>query len=320
MIYMKKKNAAAICAAAGVCVLTSAAFASYQTANGYDSLKKSLIGALDYTNCTISSTMEMKFDDLSLVKATYDYEADLPNQMTHGRTESVSDVDGDIPYVSENYEDSNYYYYNYYDNNGNPDGFTRHDYYRGEPATNLLGIGDEERGTFDKVVRFMELAADTVVGDLRNNFVCTEDTDDHTSYSITLDSVQIPELVNAGLSMVFSMSESGPTYTSYDENGNEITTTYDESDAQYYINMMGSDPVIDSLTLNFNVGKDGVLRDGNGEVNFKGTDSTGAEHIMSFDLTLAFTNVGTTVITPVSELGVNVYEYDDNGNRVKVEF
>ena len=41
---------------------------------------------------------------------------------------------------------------------------------------------------------------------------------------------------------------------------------------------------------------------------------------MSFDLTLAFTNVGTTVITPVSELGVNVYEYDDNGNRVKVEF
>ena len=107
--------------------------------------------------------------------------------MTHGRTESSSDVDGDATYVSENYEDHSHYYYNYTNSAGEQDGFIRHDDYPGDPATNLLGVSDEDRGTFDKVVRFMELAADTVVGDLRNDFVCTEDTDDHTSYSITLE-------------------------------------------------------------------------------------------------------------------------------------
>lgn len=318
MIYMKKKNAAAICAAAGVCVLTSAAFASYQTANGYDSLKKSLIGALDYTNCTISGTMEMKFDDLALAKANYDYEADLPNQMIHSRTESSSDVDGDATYVSESYEDSSHYYYNYTNSAGEQDGFIRHDYYPGDPATNLLGISNEDRGTFDKVVRFMELAADTVVGDLRNNFVCTEDTDDHTSYSITLDSVQIPEIINAGLSMVFSVSASDSTYVTYDENGNEIAMEYDENDGQYYINQMGTDPTVDTLTLNFTTNKDGTYRDGNAEVIFKGQDENGNEHKMTITVELSCSNVGTTVITPVTDLGVNIYEYDDDGNIVKV--
>lgn len=314
---MKKKNAAAVCAALGVCVLTSAAFASYQTANGYDSLKKSIISTFDYTNCTVTGTMAMTFDDIELVKASYLHEADLPNRMTHDRTESSSDVDGDTAYTSESYEDGSYVYYSYTNIDGEKDGFTRHEYYSGEPASNLLGVSDDDRGTFDKVVRFMELAADTVVGDLRNNFVCTDETDDHTSYSITLDSVQIPEIVNAGLSMVFSVSASDSTYITVDENGNEITKEYDENDGQYYINQLGTDPTVETLTLNFTVNNDGTYRDGDAVIVFKGQDANGSEHRLTVSVDVAFSNVGTTVITPVTDLGVNIYEYDDNGNFVK---
>ena len=57
----KTKNIAIICAVTGACVLTTAAFASYQTANGYDTLKKSILNTIDYTNCTVSANAKIHF-------------------------------------------------------------------------------------------------------------------------------------------------------------------------------------------------------------------------------------------------------------------
>lgn len=317
---MKKKNVAAICTVAGVCVLTSAAFASYQTANGYDTLKKSLMGSIDYTNCTITGNMKASFDGTELVSASYGLEADYPNQRSHNYTTTVSPIDGTGTYTSDSYEDGGYYYYEHYNDNGEKDGLIRNERY-GDPKTNLFGIDEQDRNTVNKIFRFMELAADTVVGDLRNNFVCTEDADDYSSYSITLDSVQIPEIVNAGLSAIFSVANAESTYITVDDNGNEITMSYDANDFEYYILQLGTDPVVDNLNLNFTAGKDGNFRDGKATVNFKGTDANGAEHTMTFDIDLSFSNIGTTSVTPVSELGVNVYEYDyDDGSLDKVEF
>ncbi len=317
---MKKKNIAAVCAVAGVCVLTSAAFASYQTANGYDTLKKSLLNSIDYTNCTVTGAVKVSFDGTELVSGSYGLEADYPNQRSHTFSSSSAPQLDSEDYTLHTYEDNGYYYYQHFNEDGEADGLTRHEL-ASDPQQTLLGISEGDRNTADKVIRFMELAADTVVGDLRNNFVCTEDADDHATYSITLDSVQIPEIINAGLSMMFSIANTESTYITYDENGEPTVVSYDENDLEYYILRLGTDPVVDNLTLSFTAGKDGNFRDGNAAVSFKGTDADGSEHTMTFDVELSFSDIGTTSVTPPSELGIDIYEYSDyDGSLTKVTF
>ena len=309
----KSKNIAIVCAVTGVCVLTSAAFASYQTANGYDALKKSLINTIDYKNCTVSATLKMSVDDKELTNYSTSSMIDADNKMQYSSTSESSIGSSEMNDYSS-YTNSDYRYSKY----GSDDYFIRYDNHGNAPS-NLWGIDDESRPTLNKVVRFMELASDTVVGDLKNNFVCTEDTDDHTSYSLTLDSVQIPEIVNAGLSMVFSMSNNSSSYyVAYDDNGNPVQQEYTEDDLQYYTAKLGNDPIVDSINMNYSINKDGSFSDGNMVVVFTGNDENGNKHTMTFNVNLSITDVGTTVITPIEGSGANIKTYDDEGNLVNV--
>lgn len=309
----KSKNIAIVCAVTGVCVLTSAAFASYQTANGYDALKKSLINTIDYKNCTVSANLKMSVDDKELTNYSASSMIDADNKMQYSSTKE-SGIGSSEMYGYSAYTTKDYRYTKY----GSDDYYVRSDYYGNAPS-NLWDIDDESRPTLNKVVRFMELASDTVVGDLKNNFVCTEDTDDHTSYSLTLDSVQIPEIVNAGLSMVFSMSNNSSSYyIDYDDNGNPIQHEYTEDDLQYYTAKLGNDPVVDSINMNYSLNKDGSFSDGNMVVVFTGNDESGNRHTMTFDVNLSITDIGTTVITPIEGSGANIKTYDDEGNLVNV--
>lgn len=309
----KTKNIAIICAVTGVCVLTTAALASYQTANGYDTLKKSILNTIDYKNCTVSAGVKMNFDGTELMNGSFIHKFDSDNKMSY--TKSTESGVGSSGSSFESYNANDYRYYLDSDNY-----FVKYPNSYSEFPQNLWGIDNADRKTVDKVVRFMELAADTVVGDLRNNFVCTEDADDHASYSLTLDSVQIPEIVNAGLSMVFSMSNNASgSYMVYDDNGNQVEYQYTEDDLQYYTSKLGNDPVVDTLNLNYSVNKDGTFRDGNMTVIFRGTDSNGASHDMTFDINLGISDIGTTSITPVEETGAVIKTYDDEGNLVDVK-
>lgn len=308
----KSKNIAIVCAVTGVCVLTSAAFASYQTANGYDALKKSLINTIDYKNCTVSANLKMSVDDNELTNYSALSMIDADNKMQYSSTKESGIGSSEMNDYSS-YTNSDYRYSKY----GSDDYFIRYDNHGNAPS-NLWGIDDESRPTLNKVVRFMELASDTVVGDLKNNFVCTEDTDDHTSYSITLDSVQIPEIVNAGLSMIFSMSNNSSLYyVGYDDNGNPIQQEYTEDDLQYYTAKLGNDPIVESINMNYSINKDGNFRDGNMVVIFAGNDESGNSHTMKFDVNLSITDVGSTVITPIEGSGVAIKTYDE-GNLVNV--
>ena len=59
----------------------------------------------------------------------------------------------------------------------------------------------------NRMVNFMEIAADTVMGDLKNNFVQLGKDGDKTQYQIEISKDQVPSLVNAGLSLfAYSMT------------------------------------------------------------------------------------------------------------------
>ena len=150
----------------------------------------------------------------------------------------------------------------------------------------------------------MELAADTVVGDLRNNFVCTEDSGYYTSYTVSLDSVQIPELINAGLGVLFTLTNNEDEHFTYkDENGNDHKFSDNPERMEYYTKLLGNDPVVDNGTLDYTVDKSGLLHDGKATVIFAGNG-----HEIRFDITAALDKVGTTHILTPEEQGAEVID------------
>jgi hypothetical protein len=69
----------------------------------------------------------------------------------------------------------------------------------------------------DNTVRFMELFADLIVGDLKNNLALSE-ADGIKTISGTLNASQIPEIYNAGLSLLFTRSQANAFITPSDVN------------------------------------------------------------------------------------------------------
>ena len=77
----------------------------------------------------------------------------------------------------------------------------------------------------DKMVKFLSVFADTVVGDLKNNVVLVNDEDGIRSYSLDVTADQVPALISAGLDLVLAQ-ENTTNYVSYED--------YDASYAAYY--------------------------------------------------------------------------------------
>lgn len=295
----KNKRMAIICGAVGACMLTVGAAAGYRTANGYDALKKSILATRELKNCTFNMDTRISFDGNEIVTDQQLWEGDLDNEMLHSKNTS--------DYYGETSCDE-YYYYNdarYSLEQEDAGVYTKQNdfsfYYK-----NPWGIDDEDSPTVDKVLTFLEIAADTVVGDLRNNFICTADEDDYTSYRVSLDRVQIPEIINAGLGVIFAISNDTADYARTDENGNEYSISEDKDNMYYYTARMGNDPIVDSITLDYTLNKDGSFRDGTTVVIFKGEG-----HEIRFDISTKLDNVGTTRIQTLEEQGANIMSIED---------
>lgn len=304
----KNKLTAIICGAVGACMLTVGAAAGYKTANGYDALKKSILATRELTNCTFNMDTKISFDGKGVMSDQTIWEGDLDNKMLH--TKNTSDYNG----VSSCDE---YYHYNdtmYRLEQEDTDVYVKQNVYTWY-YENPWGISEDDAPTVDKVLTFLEIAADTVVGDLRNNFTCTADEDDYTSYRVSLDKVQIPEIINAGLGVIFAIENDTVDYASAtDENGNEHEITEDENNVYYYTARMGNDPIVDSVTLDYTLNKDGSFRDASAVVIFKGNG-----HEMRFDISASIDNVGTTRIQTLEEQGANIMVVEDYWNKYPVE-
>ena len=103
--------------------------------------------------------------------------------------------------------------------------------------------------------------ADTLVGDLKNNIVYVSGDDNSSTYEIKLEGIQIPELVNAGLSAMFSSMNQ---YSSYNEDDVFLK--------------LGTDPVVKSASLTFTVDREGRLLDETGTFTLAGFGEDGASH------------------------------------------
>jgi len=310
---MINKKIAVIAGATGVCMLSAAAFANYSTSNGYDVLKKSILATKDYNNATVSLVMSAAHNDREFTRAEALYEVDGPNHMSSSKSDvtydtaliadrsagSEPDGSGFITDSSLNITDGTKYYYKSSDTKKG-DYLFMHNYADSYGALNeetgLWGISKDDSNEADKVIRFVELLTDTVVGDLKNSVICTESDDEHTTYSMTLNGVQIPEVINAGANLMYTIL--------MDE---VIGVNKDVID-------IGEDGSLSDVDMTFTVNKDNSFS--NGTITAVLTGDTGDTITLTLDL--AISDIGTTAVKKAEEYGMPIYTYGKDDTIVKV--
>lgn len=282
MTQKKKKITMITGVAVGVIMLAGAALANYNTSNGYDVGKLAAKALLNNENYTSDMTFSLSLDGEALttthVTELYDRNGDVRLNRTektesneqyeyYGHTELkewMQDGTWINLYESKNGVHSASVYQNSYD--------WRHG--RGGMFDEENGMSDEDKKTSDRMIRFAELIGDTLVGDLKNNIVYVSGDDESATYELNLDSVQIPEFVNAGLSAIFSEMQ-----------------TYDHDDP---MKILGDDPIVSNASLKFTVDKEGRLLDGTASGSLKGRDNDGNIHTVTMDISLTMSDYGTT--------------------------
>ena len=145
-----------------------------------------------------------------------------------------------------------------------------------------------------KMVNFVELIADTMIGDLKNNIIYVSGDDNSSTYEMNLDAIQIPEVANAGLSAMFS------------EN---IADSDDDSDPY---TLLGTDPIVKNVSVKFTVDNEGRFTNLNAEASMVGNDSNGEKHEATVNITLDMSDYGTTKPERVDISTLPNVEYSDN--------
>lgn len=197
---MKKRNRITVCLVAGVLILAVSAGAAFGSVNGYSTYKEAVKAlALKTDNVTMQGSMKATLDGKEFVSMTGEMAIDGKNKSSHvissefgGQKEERYDT------IIGNTEtwfnaDSKYYNEYTYDNDQTAEDSNN-------LSNNLLGVSADDEMS-KRMINFMEIAADTVMGDLKNNFVQLGKDGDKTQYQIEISKDQVPSLVNAGLSL-----------------------------------------------------------------------------------------------------------------------
>lgn len=297
MKLTRKRMTTAVGMAVGVTLLAGAAFASYNTSNGYEIGKTAVKGLMNNENYTVEGKLALLIDGENVntteIKELYDRNGDVKlNRNEKSETsEAYSGYMGSASYeeyIQDNDRISVYH--------RPPNGDVQTSVYRGENYYNTFGsnasfdlmIDDEDKETANKIIRFVELVADTMIGDLKNNIVYVSGDDSSSSYELNLDAVQIPEVVNAGLSAMFSSMNQ-----------------YDTEDP---FMIFGTDPIIKDASLKFTVDSEGRLTNA-----FVSSTLSGNGHEGTVEGSLKLYDYGTTKPERVDiSTFPNVHIYDMN--------
>lgn len=291
---LNKKCMMAVSAIVSVVMLSTGAFANYVNTSGYNDCKRALKNLLNERNYTMDIKCNMYVDDKNIAEAGFkqllNLDSDVKmNQFQTEKSDSRS-------YVSQVYfQDGEKIYKTDYEVLNDED-------YRRSPAEFYYTIDDEnpnigylfetdedDKKMVDNIVKFTELAADMIVGDLKNNMILVENDTAKNVYALNLESYQIPEIITSGLAVLGSA----------ETNDYQNIQSVDEKTLQDMIEsnpmlLVGEEPVIDSATANVVLGKDGKLYSAEGEFSLSGSDYLGNPHSFRFTLNIDISDYGTT--------------------------
>lgn len=252
----------------GVTVLAGAALASYNTSNGYEVGKNALKGLLENENYTSEFNMKFTLDGEKYEAVSSTELHDRDSDVSYNSTVTYENGNKNVVYIQDDilidtdYVDGSTSTGVYYDT-----------IYRSADFDMISDATEEDRERINKIIRFVELVADTMVGDLKNNIVYVTGDDNFSTYEINLDAIQIPEYVNAGLSAMFS------------------SMSYNDEPFLVF----GDDPIVSNASLKFTVDNEGRVTDGVASATMVGYDENNEKHSATADISLKMYDYGTTV-------------------------
>lgn len=277
MKLTKKRMTTAIGMSVGITLLTGAAFASYNTSNGYEIGKTAVKGLMQNENYTAECRVALLIDGENVNTTTFKELYDRNGDVKVNRTDKSETCDAYKYYMGANqyeeYVQDNDHISVYHRDDGTEESNVSKGYgeYYTRGTFDLMNVNDDEddKEMQSKIIRFTELVADTFVGDLKNNIVYVSGDDGSSSYEMNLDAVQIPEVVNAGLSAMFSA----------------VNASNQNLDAEYQDPFMqfGTDPIIKNVSLKFTVDGEGRLTNAEASSTLSGN---GHEGTVEFELKL----------------------------------
>jgi len=223
---MKKKRylKTFVCLILGAVLLSGSAFANYENASGYTKLKNGMLNMMTVENFSADAKFTLNYNGNELTSQQVAYQYDRSGSTSEYTKSFGSDGSGET-WIQDGFNISHFsndiYSYTVYNA-----------YSKGFNDSYLTGT-EEERSMTDKTVNFAELLCDTLVGDLKNNFVLVSAENGISTYQINLSKEQIPELIQSGLSLIFGRySYSNYGYICYENPDNENMT--DEGELSRY--------------------------------------------------------------------------------------
>lgn len=191
------------CLILGALLLSGSALANYDNASGYTKLKNGMLNMMTVENFSVDANYSLKFNGTELDSMQTEYKYDR-NGSTSAYTKTLDSYGSSEMWTQDGFNISHY-----------NDTYSVHTApSKGFNDSYLSGTG-EDKNTTDKVVNFAELLCDTLVGDLKNNFVLVSAENGVSTYQIDLSKEQIPELIQSGLSVLFGTS-SNSGYVTFD--------------------------------------------------------------------------------------------------------
>lgn len=217
-----KKNRVMACLIAGVCVLTVSATAAFGSINGYANYKTAVKAlALDVDNVSAEGTFTLTYDGQEVLKGQADVGCDGADQYSHSvvsdGTSTTESWNATVDGVNTWFNSDDTHYYSYQAETE-------------KSGHGLMNIGSDDEMS-QRVFTLLELGADTVVGDLKNNVVEIDAGDGLYTYQLDIDSSQVPAVVNAALSVfAYATSENvaNTRYVEWEDWGKSSVSWYEQ--------------------------------------------------------------------------------------------
>ena len=279
MISKKFKTIVGSAVAGGVLLaLSVTAFAS--SSSGYESYKTAVKSIVTTENATIDAQYEVK--DNGTVIFSGDTIQKLDNENRSSKTSTT--IDG----TSKTYESSNANGTFIIDNDGN--------YYQMNKGNNKAGKDEKEKlSESSSSVKLAELVTDTLVGDVKNQFI-----QDGDKINVNLEGEQIPELAKLAVSAAVENSDREKAHNNSDKIGRD-------GDLKAVMDKVPGLSNIDVKSISMTATVDGdTLKDNNVTAVITGTDTNGTSHELTLTLDAKISDVGNTKADTIDVTGKQV--------------
>lgn len=283
---MKKKGlkTMAVSAAAGCLLLSLSVTALASTGSGYESYKGAVKSTMLTENETVSTQFEVK--DNGTIILSGDSIEKLNNENKSSKSNIT--VDG----VKKTYESST--------NNGNYVIVADGKYYTINKGDKKID-GDKRTKLSESssTVKLVEMITDTLVGDVKNQFV-----KDGQTISVNLEGAQIPELAKLAISAAVESSNSIEKHNDSDKIGHD-------DGMKAAMDKMPKLSNIDVKSIAMTATVDGnTLKDNNLTTTIIGKDANGVSHEVSVMLTAKITDLGNAKTDSIDTTGKEVNTID----------